>query len=55
MFDFYYTVGGAQYRYRQFICAYRSMIYCMTYTALPENYDAHLADVTAMIEAFEFR
>ncbi len=55
VFDYYYTVGGVQYRYRQFICAYRSMIYCMTYTALPENYETHLADVTAMIEAFEFR
>lgn len=55
VFDFYYTVGGVQYRYRQYICAYRSMIYCMTYTALPENYEAHLSDVTAIIEAFSFR
>lgn len=55
VFDFYYTVGGVRYRYRQFICAYRSMIYCMTYTSLPENYEAHLSDVTAIIEAFSFR
>ncbi len=50
-----YTVGGVEYRYKQVIAAYKSMIYSVTYTALPENFDAHLADVDAMIGAFRFR
>lgn len=50
-----YTVGGVEYRYKQVIAAYKSMIYSLTYTALPENYDAHLADVDAMVGAFAFR
>ena len=50
-----YTVGGVEYRYKQVIAAYKSMIYSLTYTALPENFDAHLADVDAMIGAFTFR
>jgi hypothetical protein len=31
------------------------MIVIMTYTALPENYDAHLDDVVAMQGALTFR
>lgn len=50
-----YTVGGREYRYKQVIAAYKSMIYSLTYTSTPENFDAHLADVDAMINAFEFR
>ena len=50
-----YTVGGTEYRYMQVIAAYKSMLYSLTYTALPEHFDAHLADVNAMVEAFEFR
>ena len=50
-----YTVGGTVYKYMQVIAAYRSMIYSLTYTALPEHFDAHLSDVWAMIDAFEFR
>ena len=50
-----YTVGGVEYRYKQVIAAYKSMLYSLTYTALPENYDAHVADVDAMIGAFTFR
>lgn len=50
-----YTVGGREYRYKQVIAAYKSMIYSLTYTSTPENFDAHLSDVDAMIAAFEFR
>ena len=49
------TIGGIQYKYMQVIAAYKSMLYSLTYTALPEHFDAHLADVSAMIDAFEFR
>ncbi len=50
-----YTVGGVEYRYMQVVAAYRSLIYSMTYTALPENFDAHLLDVEQMIAVFTFR
>ena len=50
-----YTVGGVEYRYQQVIAAYKSMIYSLTYTAKPECFDAHLSDVAAMIDAFQFR
>lgn len=49
------TLGGVEYRYMQVIAAYKSMLYSLTYTALPAHYEAHLADVEAMIDAFEFR
>ena len=50
-----YVIGGKTYQYKQVIAVYRSMVYSMTYTASPENFEAHLADVDAMIDAFEFR
>ena len=50
-----YTVGDVEYRYMQVVAAYKSMIYSMTYTALPESFDAHLSDVEQMIAAFSFR
>ncbi len=54
-YEFTYRVGANTYRYLQVIAVCRSMLYSLTYTALPENYEAHLADVEAMIEHFEFR
>jgi len=50
-----YTVGGREYHYKQVIAAYKSKIYSLTYTSTPESFDAHLDDVNAMIDAFEFR
>ena len=50
-----YVIGGKTYQYKQVIAVYRSMVYSMTYTATPENFEKHLADVDAMIDAFEFR
>ena len=55
VYEYRYTVGGVEYRYKQVIAAYRSMLYSLTYTALPEHYDAHLEDVNAIIGAFAFR
>lgn len=49
-----YTVGGTEYRYKQVVAAYKSMIYSLTYTATPEHFDEHLSDVDAMIDVFEF-
>ncbi len=54
-YEYLYTVGGVQYRYLQVITAYRGMFYNLTYAALPQNYQAHLDDVNAIIEAFSFR
>ena len=54
-YEYTFTVGGVTYKTRQTIAAYASMVYVMTYTAVAENYDAHLDDVTAMQESFAFR
>ena len=38
-----------------FIEGYKGMIYNLTYTALPENFEANRADVNAIIDTFTFR
>ena len=53
--EYEYTVGGVTYRYLQVIFGYKSMIYNLTYTALPQNFEANRADVEAIIAAFTFR
>ncbi len=55
IYDYTYRVGNTTYRYRQVICAYKSMIYSMTYTALPEHFDAHVGEFEQMVNAFTFR
>lgn len=54
-YSYRYTVGDTEYQYKQVIAVYGSMLYSLTYTALPENFDAHLAEVEAIIGAFTFR
>ncbi|MBE6699842.1 MAG: DUF1795 domain-containing protein [Ruminococcaceae bacterium] len=54
-YEYEYTVGGVTYRYLQIIIGYKSMIYNLTYTALPQNFEANRADVEAIIAAFTFR
>ena len=54
-YEYEYTVGGVTYRYLQIIVGYKSTIYNLTYTALPQNFDTNRADVNAMIAAFTFR
>jgi hypothetical protein len=54
-YEYEYTLGGVTYRYLQVIVGYKSMIYNLTYTALPQNFEANRADVEAMISAFTFR
>ena len=54
-YEYRYTVGGTSVRCLQVLTAHRGMIYSLTYTALPGNYDAHMAEVTGMLEAFTFR
>lgn len=53
--EYKYTVGGTTYQYLQVIAGYKGMIYNLTYTALPENFETNRADVNAIIDAFAFR
>ncbi len=52
-----YTVvsGGQEYKIVQAIVRKGEMFYYVTYTALPENFEKHLADVEKMIEGFDIR
>ena len=54
-YEYEYAVGDVTYRYLQVIVGYKSMIYSLTYTALPQNFEANRADVEAIIAAFTFR
>ncbi len=54
-YEYEYTVGGVTYRYLQIIVGYKSTIYNLTYTSLPQNFDTNRADVDAIIAAFTFR
>ena len=54
VYEYTYTVGGVTYKTRQACCVYSTMVYIMTYTALPENYDAHLDEVELMQESLTF-
>ncbi len=54
-YTYTYRIGGTTYQYKQVIVVYKSMVYSMTYTSLPEHFEKHLDDVNAMIDAFEFR
>ena len=53
--EYTYSLGGVTYKCRQTVCVYSYMIVIMTYTALPENYDAHLAEVERMQAELAFR
>lgn len=55
IYTYTYRVSGKVYQYKQIVAVYKSMVYSMTYTATPENFEKHLADVDSMIDAFEFR
>lgn len=54
-YTYRYTVGGVEYRYRQVIAAYKSMIYSVTYTALPDYFETYLDEFDRIIEEFTFR
>lgn len=55
-YSYRFCVGENDYYYKQVIVAHKSMIYSLTYTApSQEAFDAHLADVDAIIAAFAFR
>ena len=54
-YEYEYTVAGVTYRYLQVVVGYKTMIYNLTYTSLPQNFEANRADVEAIIAAFTFR
>ena len=47
--------GGVEYKQMQAIVEKGGVYYVLTYTALPNNFDAHLAEIDQMIAAFEIR
>lgn len=49
------TSGDQSYRQLQAIVKKGAMFYVVTYTASPEAFDSHIADVDKMIEKFEIR
>ena len=55
VYEYRLSVGGTIYRYRQYIAAYKSMIYCLTYTATEEAFGLHLEELNSIVDAFQFR
>jgi len=55
LYQYSLVLNGTEYRYRQIVAAYRSMIYSVTYTALPEHEQTHLPELDRIISAFAFR
>ena len=49
------TSAGQDYKIVQAIVKKGDMFYCLTFTALPENFDRHLPDVEKMISNFDIR
>lgn len=47
------TVTGTQYKFMQVVAIKAGTVYLFTYTALPENYDAHLEDVEKILGYIE--
>ena len=55
VYEYTLTIDGVVYRYRQYIAAYRSMMYSLTYTATEANFDKHTAELADIVAAFAFR
>lgn len=49
------TLGGQSYRVDQTLVLHGAMVYLITYTATPEQFDAHTEDLNAVLGAFRFR
>ena len=47
--------GSAEYTIRQTVVVYGELVYSITYTALADSYDSHVADANKMLDAFRFR
>lgn len=49
------VADGVEFRIMQTMLAYNDMLYSITYTALAENFELHMNDVEAILNAFTFR
>ena len=47
--------GGVSYKFKQAIARKGEVIYVVTYTAVEENFDAHIADADAMLANFRIK
>ena len=54
-YEYTYKIGSVSYKTRQSMCVYTTMVYIMTYTALPEHFDNHTDDVKRMEQSLTFR
>ena len=54
-FEYECTLSGQTYRYMQVVTLKDDFFYLLTYTALAENYDAHLEEVNGIIENVTFK
>ena len=48
-------IEGVTFRFAQAITSWRGMVYTVTYTALPEQFDTHYETYLDILSAFEFR
>ena len=54
-YTFKAVYSGTEYKIMQTMLVYNDMIYTLTYTAIADRFDAHLADVEIMLNSFRFR
>lgn len=54
-YEYKAVYGDAEYRIRQTVTVYGNLVYSITYTALADSYDSHVADVDKMLDEFRFR
>lgn len=54
-FEYECTLSGKTYRYMQVVTLKGDMFYLFTYTALAENYESHLEDVSGILENIKFK
>lgn len=54
-YDYTLTVGGEVYRYRQIVGNYKGMIYNLTYTAKNADFELHISEFEAIVNAFQYQ
>ncbi len=54
-YEYTLTLGGTIYRYRQIVGNYKGMIYNLTYTAKNSDFDQHINEFDAIVNAFTYQ
>ena len=54
-YDYTLTLSGETYRYRQIVGNYKGMIYNLTYTAKNADFDQHINEFDAIVNAFTYQ